>query len=163
VRFRHIYARLQWFNPVAAVSQFPQTDRGLVPLKRLLLVDDNPAILETLAEMLQPEFTVVGTLSHGGSVLAKAAALDPDIILLDVSLPDMTGFEVAEALGRGKNRARIIFLSVHENPDFVRAAFESGASGYVFKSQISRDLINAIEGVARGEQFNPISYIISPD
>lgn len=126
-------------------------------------MDDNPAILETVAEMLQPEFTIVGTLSHGGSVLAKATALEPDIILLDVSLPDITGFEVADALRRGGNPARIIFLSVHENPDFVRAAFEAGASGYVFKSQISRDLIHAIKGVAGGEQFNPVGYIISPD
>lgn len=113
-------------------------------------------MLETLVEMLQRDFTVVGTFSTGALLLAEVASLNPDIILLDVSLGDMTGFYVAKRLKSIGSTAKIIFLSVHENPDFVRAAFDLGASGYVFKSQVSLDLIDAVETVSRGARFVPL-------
>ena len=74
----------------------------------------------------------------------------PDLIILDISLGDMTGFEVARRLKKSGNTAKIIFLTVHEDIDFVRAAFDLGASGYVFKSRISSDLITAIDTVLCG-------------
>jgi DNA-binding NarL/FixJ family response regulator len=83
-------------------------------LIRLLLVDDNPAMLETLVGMLQADFDIVGTLSSGASVLEQYSKLNPGVILLDVSLGDMTGFQVAERLRWRKCPAKIIFLSVHE-------------------------------------------------
>jgi DNA-binding NarL/FixJ family response regulator len=84
--------------------------------------------------------------------------LIPDIILLDVSLGDMTGFSVAKRLKNMCGEAKIIFLSVHENSDFVRAAFDLGASGYVFKSQVSSDLKDALEAVSRGQRFVPAGF-----
>jgi len=113
-------------------------------------------MLETLAEMLPQNFTVSGKFSSGGSLLAGVERLRPDVILLDISLGDMTGFFVAKRLKNMGCEAKIIFLSVHENLDFVHAAFEFGASGYVFKSQVSVDLKDALEAVLRGERFVPV-------
>ncbi len=126
-------------------------------MTRLLLVDDNPAMLQTLVEMLDRDFTIAGTLSTGEAVIKEAHQLEADVILLDISLGDTTGFEVAERLRESGSKARIVFLSVHENPAFVQAGMQHGAYGYVFKSNISRDLVRAINAVSHGERFIPQS------
>ena len=123
---------------------------------RIVLVDDNPAMLETLVEMLQRDFIIAGTFSSGVSLLASVESLNPDIVVLDVSLGDMTGFYVVKRLRSMGCGARVILLSVHENSDFVRAAFDAGALGYVFKSQISYDLMDAIKAVSQGTVFVPV-------
>jgi DNA-binding NarL/FixJ family response regulator len=121
---------------------------------RLVLADDNPEVLETLADMLQPDYVVAGALSDGKSVLEQVAELKPDVIILDISLPDMTGFDVVRQLKKRGSRAKVIFLTVHENIDFVRAAFELDAAGYVFKSRISSDLVEAINTISNGGRFS---------
>jgi CheY-like chemotaxis protein len=118
--------------------------KGLVEVKRLLCVDDSPDMLDMLVDMLHTEFIIVGALPSGSSALAEVANLKPDIILLDVDLGDMTGFVVAEHLRSAGCSAKVVFLSVHESIDFVDAARDVGAVGYVFKSQITRDLINTL-------------------
>ena len=120
---------------------------------RLVLADDNPEVLETLLDLLQPQYEVVGALPDGTSLLEQVSALQPDIIILDISLPDMTGFDVVRRLKKGNSSAKIIFLTVHENIDFVRAAFDLDAAGYVFKSRISSDLIEAINATSNGGPF----------
>ena len=125
-----------------------------MPSIRLVLADDNREILETLVDMLQPAYEVAAALSDGASVLEQAPRLHPDLILLDISLGDMTGFEVAKRLRQCGNRAKVVFLTVHENVDFVRAAFELGAAGYVYKSRISSDLLDAIDTICAGGRFS---------
>jgi DNA-binding NarL/FixJ family response regulator len=119
----------------------------------LLLLDDNPALLETLVEMLAPNHTIVAALSNGVSLLSRISLLDPDILILDISLGDLSGFEVAKCLRDRRNCAKIMFLSVHEDIDFVAAAFDIGAYAYVFKSRIFQDLTNAIAVVFGGGRF----------
>jgi DNA-binding NarL/FixJ family response regulator len=119
----------------------------------LLLADDNPAMLLTLVEMLQVGYRVVAALPNGVSVLDNITTLRPDIVILDISLGDLTGFEVARRLKRCGCHAKIIFLTVHEDADFVNAAFDIGASGYVFKSRVTEDLTKAIDIVCHGGQF----------
>ncbi len=121
---------------------------------RLVLADDNPEVLETLTDMLQPDYVVAGALSNGESVLQQVAELKPDILILDISLPDMTGFDVVRQLKKRGCGAKVIFLTVHENIDFVRAAFELDAAGYVFKSRISSDLVEAINTIGNGGRFS---------
>ena len=121
---------------------------------RLLLVDDNPEVLDTLADILEPTYVIAGALSSGGAVVEKATALHPDVVILDISLRDMTGFEVARRLKKSGSPAKIIFLTVHENIDFVRAAFDLQAAGYVYKSRIGSDLIDAINSVREGKRFS---------
>ena len=117
-------------------------------MKRLLCVDDSPDMLEILVDLLQPQFTIVGALSSGASVLEEATKLNPDIILLDVDLGDISGFVVAKQLRSSGCPASVVFLSVHESIDFVRAAKDLGAAGYVCKSQITRDLVKTLHSAA---------------
>lgn len=127
------------------------TERPATP--KLLLADDNTALLATLVEMLQTEYVIAGAFPTGTSVLNNISALNPDIVILDISLGDMAGFEVARRLRESNCRAKIIFLTVHEDVDFVNAALDVGASGYVFKSLVTEDLIEAIHVVFRGGHF----------
>jgi len=105
-------------------------------------------MLEILVELLQRQFTIVGTLSSGTSVLEEATTLNPDIILLDVDLGEISGFTVAEQLRSSGCPASVVFLSVHESIDFIRAAKDLGAAGYVCKSQITRDLVKTLHSAA---------------
>jgi len=121
---------------------------------RLLLVDDNREVLETLTDLLQPPYLIVGALSDAAAVVEQTAALHPEVILLDISLREMTGFEVARRLKQSGSAAKIIFFTVHENVDFVHAGFAAGAAGYVYKSRTNSDLIKAIETVYDGGRFS---------
>jgi DNA-binding NarL/FixJ family response regulator len=132
-------------------------ESNIVAHPSLLLADDNPALLETLIEMLKPAYRVAAALCNGASVLKEVATLSPDLVILDISLGDLTGFEVARRLKDTGCPAKIIFLSVHEDIDFVNAAFDLGASGYVFKSRITADLAKAINIVFNGGQFASIN------
>jgi DNA-binding NarL/FixJ family response regulator len=120
----------------------------------LLLADDNPDLLATLVEMLQTKYTIAAALPNGTSVLDQIGTLHPDLVILDISLGDLTGFEVARRLKGAGFTAKIIFLTVHEDIDFVSAAFDIGASGYVFKSRVSQDLTKAIDVVMNGGRFS---------
>ena len=119
----------------------------------IVLADDNPAMLTTLVEMLQARYVVAAALPNGTSVLDQIAMLCPDLVILDISLGDLTGFEVAKRLKVSGCTAKIIFLTVHEDVDFVSAAFDIGASGYVFKSRVTEDLTKAIDTVFNGGRF----------
>jgi CheY-like chemotaxis protein len=134
----------------------PTMDSGFVTTPTVLLVDDNQAVLELLVGMLEPAYKIAATLCNGARVVDQAAALLPDLIILDISLGDISGFEVARRLKRAGSRAKIIFLSLHEDMDFVGAAFGLGASGFVFKSRLTTDLENAIAAVLSGGHFSSI-------
>jgi CheY-like chemotaxis protein len=129
----------------------------LVSAPAILLVDDNHALLELLVGMLQQTYKIAAALSNGAAVLEQAAALLPDLIILDISLGDISGLEVARQLKKAGCPAKVIFLTLHEDMDFVGAAFGLGASGYVFKSRLSADLENAIATVLSGDQFTSSS------
>jgi CheY-like chemotaxis protein len=130
-----------------------EIEAEFVPVATLLLVDDNPALLELLVGMLQRNYKIAGALGNGAAVVEHAAALSPDLIILDISLEDVNGFEVARGLKKAGCPAKIIFLTLHEDMEFCDAAFDLGASGYVFKSRLSADLENAITLVLGGGHF----------
>jgi DNA-binding NarL/FixJ family response regulator len=129
----------------------------IVASPALLLADDNIALLTTLVEMLQIKYRVLAALPNGTSVLDGIAMLNPDLLILDISLGDLTGFEVARRLKESGSPAKIIFLTVHEDVDFVTAAFDIGASGYVFKSRVTEDLTKAIDVVFNGGRFTSVA------
>jgi DNA-binding NarL/FixJ family response regulator len=129
-----------------------------VPPVRVLIADDSPAVLENVVEMLQNDFVIAAAVPNGCSAVLEIAKVNPDVVVLDISLGDMTGFDVARRLREMKCPARIVFLTVHESSDFVRAALKLGVSGYVFKSRASSDLVDAIKAVSRGEEFLPAGY-----
>jgi DNA-binding NarL/FixJ family response regulator len=127
---------------------------------RVAVADDNPEITRILVDILEPDFRIVGMFFTGASVLQGIENLHPDVLILDISLGDLSGFEVVEELRKQNSPTKIIFLTVHEKLEFVRAAFDLGASGYVFKSRVSVDLAKAIRTVFRGKRFFP--SLLSP-
>jgi DNA-binding NarL/FixJ family response regulator len=122
---------------------------------RVLIGDDNPAMLEAVTQMLQEDYQVVGALAEASAVVAQVPKLKPDILLLDISMGDMNGFEITRRLRSDLCRSKIIFLTVHEELEFIRAAFDAGASGYVFKSRMNKDLRTAINTVMNEKVFLP--------
>ena len=120
---------------------------------RVLLVDDNDAILARARAVLAPACVVVGTAKDGPSALRAAEALRPDVIVLDISMPHMTGFEVAAALRHSGSTAALVFLTVHADEDFVVAARAVGAIGYVVKPRLVSDLMHAVAEAHAGRGF----------
>lgn len=120
---------------------------------RIVLADDNAEFLEEAITLLDNDFDIVAAYPSGKSLLQEVMAVAPEVIILDMSLGDLTGIEVVRRLRQMGSGAKVIILTVHENPDFIRAAFAAGASAYVFKSALTSDLPAAIEAVARGDVF----------
>jgi DNA-binding NarL/FixJ family response regulator len=122
---------------------------------RVLLADDNPAILDVVKHMLQKDFQIVGALGQASAVIREAPELKPDVLILDISMGELNGFEITRQLKLDECPTKIIFLTVHEELEFIRAAFDAGASGYVFKSRMNTDLRTAINTVQSGRVFIP--------
>ena len=111
---------------------------------RVLLVDDNQAILARARAVLAPACLVVGQAHTGEAALSAAASLRPDVIVLDISMPGMSGFEVAAELRQAGSTAAIVFLTVHDDAEFIEAAQASGVLGYVIKARLVSDLRDAV-------------------
>ena len=122
---------------------------------RVLLADDNPAILDVVKQMLQKDFQVVGAIEQASAVIREAPELKADVLILDISMGELNGFEITRQLKLDQCPTKIIFLTVHEELEFIRAAFDAGASGYVFKSRMNTDLRTAINAVQSGRVFIP--------
>ena len=120
---------------------------------RVLLVDDNDAILARARAVLGPACVVVGTATDGPSALRAAKALLPDVIVLDISMPDMTGFDVAARLRQAGSTAAIIFLTVHSDDDLVVTARAAGITSYVVKPRLVLDLVHAVAEAHAGRGF----------
>ena len=120
---------------------------------RILVADDHPAFLERVAEMLAAMYEVVGEARDGKSLLESAMQLQPDVLVIDISMPILSGIEAAQKLKEMGTKAKIVFLTVHDDPDFALAALAAGASGYVTKSRMSMDLVRAVEEALAGRCF----------
>lgn len=106
-----------------------------------------------VVQLLTPDFEVIGTAADGSAAFEMVMLLNPEIVVLDISMPVLSGIEAAAEMKRKGSSAKAVFLTVHEDPDFVRAALSSGASGYVVKSQMATDLHTAIKMAADNEFF----------
>jgi DNA-binding NarL/FixJ family response regulator len=120
---------------------------------RVLLVDDNPEILERAAAILSRACTVVGTVNDGRAALESVRALRPDVIVLDISMPGMSGLEVAAHLRRAGSSVPIVFLTIHDDEELVRAAQAAGGIGYVSKTLLPSDLIIAVNEACAGRPY----------
>ena len=130
---------------------------------RILLADDHKEIRDRAVRLLEPEFEVVGAVSDGNALVRVYAQLKPDVCIIDISMPYLNGIEAAIKLRENGSEARIVFLTVNEDSDFVRAALKTGALGYVVKSRMATDLCLAINGAIRGDLFVSPSCIFSAD
>jgi len=125
----------------------------MVTRPRVLLADDHKEVCDSVVRLLTPEFEVVGVVKDGPELLSAESHIQPDVCVIDISMPGMCGIEAARLLKERGSRAEIIFLTVHEDSDFVRAALDLGALGYVVKSRIVSDLCTAIRVALTGELF----------
>ena len=124
---------------------------------RVLLADDHEDFLALTARLLEPEFDVVQTVGDGKALLAAVASLDPNVVVLDISMPVLNGIEAARQLKAKASRAKIVFLTVHRDPDYIRAALAAGALGYVVKCRLASDLLLALREVLAGRSFVSLS------
>jgi DNA-binding NarL/FixJ family response regulator len=120
---------------------------------RIVLADDHPGLLKCIQGMLADEFDIIGMASDGKAVLETAKELNPDVLVLDITMPLMDGLEAARQLKEAGSTAKIVFLTIHQDPDFLKSAIDVGANGYVVKCRLASDLIPAVKEVLAGRQF----------
>ena len=112
---------------------------------RVLVADDNTAIMEHVSTMLQPDCEIVGRVVEGDSVCDEVERLRPALVVLDISMGECNGIEIARQLRERGYAGEVLFLTVHEDPDFVNAAIGAGGRGYVIKSRMNVDLKLAVK------------------
>jgi DNA-binding NarL/FixJ family response regulator len=120
---------------------------------RVLLADDHKEILVRVRSILCEDFVVVGAVNNGRDAVMEVQRLDPDVLVIDISMPILDGLQAVSRLHCGTCRTKFVFLTVHEDQDYVDAALAAGASGYVTKSQITSDLVPAIREALNGRTF----------
>ncbi|HXF84890.1 MAG TPA: response regulator transcription factor [Anaerolineales bacterium] len=122
---------------------------------RILLADDHAVLRAGLRLLLtsQNEYEVVGEAASGTETLSLAEELQPDLILLDLSMPALGGLDTLPALRKLAPTAKILILTMHDDPQYLRQALKHGASGYVLKKAADSELLSAIKAVLRGEMY----------
>jgi|SRR6202046_2233444 DNA-binding NarL/FixJ family response regulator len=138
------------------------TENGGVHLckVRVLLADDHQEVIARICSTLAEEFEIVGTVENGNQAVSAVLTLDPDILVTDISMPFLNGLEAAKRIQKLNHHTKIIFLTVHEDSDFLAAAFKAGASGYVTKPRLCLDLVQAINEVLNGRTFVSKSIVM---
>jgi DNA-binding NarL/FixJ family response regulator len=122
-------------------------------LARVILADDHKILVEAFRKLLEPHFEVVATVSDGRALLDVAATLKPDVILLDIGMPLLNGLEAARQLKTKLPSVKLIFLTMHEDPDLAVEAMRAGASGFLLKTSASSELLHAIQEALKGRTY----------
>lgn len=120
---------------------------------RVVLADDHPMMLEGLRKLLEPSCEVVGRVTDGRALLAAVERLRPDLVVADISMPDMDGLEATRRLRAAHPGVRVLILSIHTEHSWVSAAFEAGASGYLTKTSAPEEIERAVRDVLEGRLF----------
>ena len=120
---------------------------------RVLLADDHQMLLDALKGVLEPRCEVVGMVGDGRSLLEAAAKLQPDIIVVDIAMPQLNGLDAARQIKHSMPRVKLIFMTMNEDPYLVGEAFRVGASAYLVKQAAALELTNAIELVLKGRTY----------
>src|SRR5580658_10254769 len=120
---------------------------------RVILADDHNILVEAFRKLLEPHFEVVATVSDGRALLEAAETVKPDVILLDIGMPLLNGLEAARQLKSKLPAVKLIFLTMHEDPDLAVEAMRSGASAYLLKTSASSELLHAIHEALRGRTY----------
>jgi DNA-binding NarL/FixJ family response regulator len=126
-----------------------------VPSVRVLVVEDHESFRRLICSTLEqrPELQVVGRVSDGLEAVHKAVELQPDLILLDIGLPTLNGIEAAGRIRKLSPQSKILFVSQESSADVVKAALVTGARGYIFKMDVGRELLTAVDAVLGGGKF----------
>jgi two-component system, NarL family, response regulator NreC len=122
---------------------------------RILLADDHPLVRSGLIKLLEPfkEFVVVGEASDGEEAVAMTKKLEPDVLIIDLSMPNLSGIEATKLIRKNSPATKVLVLTMHDNEEYVYQILKSGAGGYMLKNSGRDDLATAIRAVANGERF----------
>ena len=125
---------------------------------RVLVADDVALMLSAVTALLRESCDVVGAVTNGRSALKKTLELQPDVVVLDVSMPGMSGIEVAIELKRQGSSAKVVFLTSHEDPEVQEICATAGGLGYVLKDSLGTDLVPALSETHAGRRFASVAY-----
>lgn len=133
----------------------PETPQPVRP--RVLLADDHTLVLEGLSKLLQKEFDLVGTATSGAEAIEMAANLQPDVVLMDISMPGVNGIDATRQMRERVPHAKVVALTMHNSPTYLRESMKAGMAGYVLKQSAASELSTAVQTVMRNERY------ITPD
>lgn len=124
---------------------------------RILIADDHPVLCRGLATLLKAHagWKVAATATNGREAVEKTRHLRPDVIVLDISMPELNGLDASRMIMKKEPRSRIILLTMHNDDDLIAKAVQCGVRGYVLKTEAEKDLLNAVEAVLAGRTFLP--------
>ena len=129
-------------------------------MKRVLLADDHNLMLEGLIGILKQDYDIVGTAENGRTLVEQAVLLKPDVVLLDVSMPELNGIEAAGRISKLLPACRLVFVTQQLKPEYVRAALEAGAMAYVAKQSAGSELREAVRLALAGRYY--VSSLVAP-
>jgi len=124
-----------------------------MPGSRVLLADDHALLLEAYESLLEGEFTIVGRVTNGRELVAAAMELEPEVVVLDVAMPFLSGIEAGRQIHRMYQNIKLVFLTMNEDLDVAAEAFRVGAAGYVLKRCAASELLTAIRGALNGKNY----------
>lgn len=128
---------------------------------RLVIADDHTLLAEACKSLLEPEFEVIGIVATGRELLRVASELKPDVVVIDVGMPQLNGLDAAEQLKRLQPSCKVVFMTMNMAPDVAAEAFRRGALGYVVKNSAASELVTAIRRALRSESY--LSPLITKD
>ena len=126
---------------------------GAMRRPRVLLADDHQMVADALKSVLEPRCEVVGTVNNGNALLEAAPTLQPEVIVLDIAMPEMNGLTAAQHLKHSVPKAKLVFLTMNEDPQLVGEAFRAGASAFLLKQAAALELTEAVEKVLNGGSY----------
>lgn len=137
----------------------PRSSAGPAPRLRVLVADDHKGMLENLVHMLSREFEVVAAVGDGRSAVVQAERVRPDLLVLDITMPVMSGIAAAARLKATGSTAKVVFVTMLHDREFVQQSSALGAVGFVVKDQLVADLMPAIHSVLAGRPFVSSSVV----
>jgi DNA-binding NarL/FixJ family response regulator len=120
---------------------------------RIFLADDHPAVLKATTAFLKSQFDIVGNATDGATLVSEVLRLRPDVIVVDITMPVLSGIDAVRRLRESATSAKIVFLTVHSEQQFIEACMAEGALGYVLKSHMKFHLIPAIQAALAGQSY----------
>src|SRR4029077_10566909 len=121
----------------------------------VVVADDHRRMLDAVSNLLSADFRVVAAVTDGRQAIEAVSQFDPDIAVLDITMPELDGFRTAQALKKAGARSKVVFLTLHDADEYVEAALRSGGNGYVLKARMEADLPSALWHALAGRNFLP--------